>query len=95
MLKNNTKIKNKINNDLENEIYNSVNISNKLEINIEEDKKNINVDNGFKNNNVWIHIFKEIKYDGKNDIIITATQIKNCKKTWNGNNCQFEPPTKL
>jgi hypothetical protein len=46
---------------------------------------------GFKNDNVWKHIFKELKYDGKNDINITALQIKECKKTWKGDSCQFEP----
>jgi hypothetical protein len=42
-------------------------------------------------NKIWKHIFEELKYDGKEEIIITATQIKKCGKTWKGENNQFEP----
>ncbi len=85
---------------LENEIYNSINIPNNLEINNKqkdnklEDNKSEDNDNyclGIKKNNVWKHIFNEIKYDGKQDICISAEQIKKCKKSWKGENCQFEP----
>ncbi len=30
----------------------------------------------------WYHIFKELKYDGKSEIIISSNQIKDCKKSW-------------
>ena len=55
------------------------------------EKSDKSVQSNLKNNNVWKHIFKEIKYDGKSDIIVTANQIKGCKKTWTETNNQFEP----
>ncbi len=40
----------------------------------------------------WYHIFKELKYDGKSEIIISSNQIKDCKKSWkNDKKSQFEP----
>lgn len=42
-------------------------------------------------NKIWKHIFNEIKYNGNNEIIITADEIKKCGKTWKGVNNQFEP----
>jgi hypothetical protein len=42
-------------------------------------------------NKVWKHIFIEINYKGDKEIIITAEQIKKSKKTWKGENNQFEP----
>jgi hypothetical protein len=40
---------------------------------------------------IWSHIFKEINYDGEKERIITADEIKNAGKTWNGKKHQFEP----
>jgi hypothetical protein len=40
---------------------------------------------------VWSHIFNEVKYTGNCDTTITSKQIKDCKKTWKGKTCQFEP----
>ncbi len=40
---------------------------------------------------IWTHIFNTIKYDFAEDIIITATEIKNAGKTWTGKSDQFEP----
>lgn len=42
-------------------------------------------------NKIWKHIFQELKYDGKTEIIITASQIKKCGKSWKGTSNQFEP----
>lgn len=42
-------------------------------------------------NKIWKHIFNEIKYNGNNEIIITADEIKKCGKTWKGVSNQFEP----
>lgn len=42
------------------------------------------------NDLIWKHILDSINYSGK-DIIITANQIKNNKKTWSGIDNQFEP----
>ena len=42
-------------------------------------------------NNVWMHIFEQIKYDLLEDKIISATDIKNAGKNWNGKSNQFEP----
>jgi hypothetical protein len=40
----------------------------------------------------WYHIFKELKYDGNSEIIISSKQIKDCKKSWKSNKkSQFEP----
>ncbi len=40
----------------------------------------------------WYHIFKELNYDGKSEIIISSKQIKNCKKSWKSDKkSQFEP----
>lgn len=54
----------------------------------------VNEDNNDKQslkNNIWKHIFNEIKYNGDKEIVITAEEIKNCGKTWKGKNNQFEP----
>lgn len=65
-------------------------ISKLSEINIvnkdddEDDKQSLK-------NNIWKHIFNEIKYNGDNEVIITAEEIKKCGKTWKGKNNQFEP----
>ena len=73
----------------------SKSISNKEKKVIEENDNNTEDNNisciGIKKDNVWKHIFNEIKYDGTKDICITAEQIKKCKKSWKGENCQFEP----
>ena len=42
-------------------------------------------------NNIWMHIFEQIKYDLLEDKIISATDIKNAGKNWNGKSNQFEP----
>lgn len=42
-------------------------------------------------NNVWMHIFEQVKYDLLEDKIISATDIKNAGKNWNGKSNQFEP----
>ena len=42
-------------------------------------------------NKIWKHIFNEIKYNGNNEIIITADEIKKCGKTWKDVSNQFEP----
>ena len=39
----------------------------------------------------WNHIFSTLEYDGSNDTIITAAQIKECNKSWLGKADQFEP----
>lgn len=44
------------------------------------------------NKDVWTHILNYINYDDtKDEHIITSSQIKNAKSTWNGKKCQFEP----
>ena len=59
-------------------------------------KKNIIFCNAIKKNmseknNVWMHIFEQVKYDLLEDKIISATDIKNAGKNWNGKSNQFEP----
>jgi uncharacterized protein DUF6997/uncharacterized protein DUF6996 len=40
----------------------------------------------------WVHILKSINFNfKKNNIIITANQIKKSKLNWEGKTCQFEP----
>ena len=39
----------------------------------------------------WVHICNKLKYTGESEITITAKQIKECGKSWNGNANQFEP----
>jgi hypothetical protein len=39
----------------------------------------------------WGHILKCLPYKGENSKVISATQMKNAKKTWNGVANQFEP----
>ena len=39
----------------------------------------------------WEHIFNTLNYNGSEDFIITAEQIKKCGKTWKGVATQFEP----
>jgi hypothetical protein len=60
-----------------------------------EDMKNKEIKKIIKikeDTNYWDHILKECKYDNKEDNFkITADQIKNCKKSWKGKKCQFEP----
>ena len=56
-----------------------------------KNSNNIIKEDNYKNNQIWKHIFQEIKYNGNSDIKITADQIKNCGKTWKGKNNQFEP----
>lgn len=57
----------------------------------------ITIDNGKgKNkNDVWKHIFNEIKYNGEKEQVITAEEIKKCGKTWKGTNNQFGPLIKF
>lgn len=77
--------------ELENDdvdLENNIKTLQKLDIN-KEDNENLII--GLNNNNVWKHIFEQIKYDGSSDTIISATQIKECKKSWKGDECQFEP----
>lgn len=61
------------------------------EINIVNEDKNGNDDKQSSKNNIWKHIFNEIKYNGDKEIVITAEEIKKCGKTWKGKNNQFEP----
>lgn len=61
------------------------------EINIVNEYKNSNNDKQSSKNNIWKHIFNEIKYNGDKEIVITAEEIKKCGKTWKGKNNQFEP----
>ena len=44
-----------------------------------------------KDDNYWEHILTECKYNKENNFNISANQIKNCKKSWKGKKCQFEP----
>ena len=39
---------------------------------------------------VWEHILQQLNYTDGN-MIITAEDIKSCKNSWKGKNCQFEP----
>jgi hypothetical protein len=71
-------------------------LKNELEVStIKLSKINIvNEDNDNKHsskNDIWKHIFNEIKYNGDKEIVITAEEIKKCGKTWKGKNNQFEP----
>ena len=88
---NNNDTKNNISDD-ENS-YSSSNIkiikTNKSPKNISQEI--INNDSNDTKNNIWKHIFQEIKYNGDKDIIITAEQIKKSNKNWKGVNNQFEP----
>jgi hypothetical protein len=54
-------------------------------INIIENKKSCH------KSEIWTHIFSSIKYEFKDDIIITANEIKSAGKTWTGKTDQFEP----
>jgi hypothetical protein len=40
---------------------------------------------------VWKYILSQCKYNNNDSLIITADEIKSCKKNWKGANCQFEP----
>jgi len=61
------------------------------EINIVNEDKDNEDDKQSSKNNIWKHIFNEIKYNGDKEVIITAEEIKNAGKTWKGKNNQFEP----
>lgn len=61
------------------------------EINVMNEDKDNKDDKHSLNNNIWKHIFNEIKYNGDKEVIITADEIKKCGKTWKGKNNQFEP----
>lgn len=56
-----------------------------------DDNKNKDKNKNTTKNDVWEHIFNEIKYNGEKEQIITAEEIKKCGKTWKGTNNQFEP----
>ena len=61
------------------------------EINIVNEDKDNKDDKQSSKNNIWKHIFNEIKYNGNKEVVITADEIKKCGKTWKGKNNQFEP----
>lgn len=61
------------------------------EINIVNEDNNKKDDKQSLKNNIWNHIFNEIKYNGNKEVVITADEIKKCGKTWKGKNNQFEP----
>ena len=42
-------------------------------------------------NDIWIHIFQTIGYDGTQEQVISTTQIKDARNSWTGKKNQFEP----
>ena len=42
-------------------------------------------------NDIWIHIFQTIGYDGTPEQVISTSQIKNAHCSWTGKKNQFEP----
>lgn len=40
---------------------------------------------------VWSHILESLSYKGETSFLVTADQLKACKKGWTGSDSQFEP----
>lgn len=74
------------------ETTNNVNTLPKQKTNKKPIKQPIDEDIDVKvKDKIWEHIFTFLNYDCKNDKVISANDIKDAHKTWNGESNQFEP----